>query len=186
MNARALANRVLEGEDPKEIFRQFASRASNFFEPGEEICHSTGICHDVLEAMFFDLKQRDPAKYRELMNDEIEAYLQDENAVGDFDPEHFTYEQMPNVMQKYCPPFTYFGTNEGDGCWGCWPYSTMDLSDNVDEGVLALVDHTEQERAYHIRQGDWTGVEAPFALIVADNDEQELWSKTTRRRVWKW
>ena len=40
-----------------------------------------------------------------------------------------------DVLSKYCPPYTYFGFNEGDSSVGCWP-NREKIKEDIDEGVL--------------------------------------------------
>ena len=42
------------------------------------------------------------------------------------------YEYLVECIEEHCPPFTYFGSTEGDGaCIGIWPHWEA-----IEEGIL--------------------------------------------------
>lgn len=59
------------------------------------------------------------------------AQLEKEYASEDIDEQTFCWEMLVNALEEYCPPYTYFGSNEGDGSdYGVW-VSTDSIEDEL-------------------------------------------------------
>jgi len=190
MNAALhLAAAVLEGEDPKEFLKRMSAAASKpHLEPGEEVCHATGITRDLLRSCFEALKNLDPATYQEELNDEVQSYLGGNENLEDFDPEWYLFEHLYSVLQKYCPPFTYFGNLEADGTLGCWPIGSDGIEEAVDRGDLTFVNEgQEPERYAAILNGDFSTIQTPYVMVKSPGATYSiaLFAKTGKK-IWEW
>ena len=185
--ALQLANRVLEGEDPKAFLKRVAPR-SNKLQVGEEVIRGTGITQDIMDACLTRLEQLDPAQYAaELEDSEVAAYREQGDAaqLPDFDPEYYTYEHLFNVMQKYCPPCTYFGSYPADGSIGCWPPDTMDREEMNDVGHLTYFrEQVQPGEVGAIQRGDYTFISTRYVLIEHPRGNLELWDSQRHEMVW--
>jgi len=186
--ALQMAKAVLEGEDPKDFLRRMSAAQTKQLEVGEEVCHSTGIVKDHIEACLYRLQQLDPVEGQEQMSDEVRAYLRGANPEDwvNFDPDYYGFEVLPSVMQKYCPPFSYFGGNEGDGSLGCWPIGHDGIEEAVDRDELTFVDaRDDNERYTAIAGGDFSSIQTPYVLLEKATGGKVLYTKAGRK-VWEW
>jgi len=94
-----------EGLEDEDDFKDLVEPKK--YLPLGTILRATGIEQDVLEAELKALATVDPEKAAQYQGD-------------DNDPAYLAYEVLPNVLQKYCLPYTYFGNFESDGDWGVW------------------------------------------------------------------
>ena len=185
--ALQLALRVLEGEDPKAFLKKIAPRQNNLLGVGEEVICCTGNVRDIMDACLYRLEQLDPAQYAaELEDSDVGAYREQGEAVQlpEFDPEYYTYEHLFNVMQKYCPPFSYFGSHQADGSIGCWPPDTMAIEELVDTDKLTYFGEDRPEQALAVIRGDYSEVNTRYVLIEYDGD-MELWDSQRHVKVWE-
>lgn len=185
-----LAQRVLEGEDPKEFLKRHSAKEqaqSHQLGVGDEVITGTGDTRDIMEACFDALKRLDKGRFAaELSDHDVYQYTTLGEIHNDFDPEYYLYERLFNILQKYCPPFTYFGSLEADGSIGCWPLDNMALED-MEDGKITLVDeHDNPQWASAIRRGDFTGIISPHVIIDKQGGGKELWNTQTFEKVWDW
>ena len=185
MNALAIVNQVVEAENPKDFLRrlQADAKTKRQFNIGEEVIHGTGVTRDIMDACLEALRVLSQEAYDAEIDDEIIRYLATEETEPDFDPEYYLYEHLFDVLQKYCPPFTYFGSNEADGAIGCWPPDSMAIEELADNGELTHITDEDDARCLAVMHGDFSTVDAPYALIEYDGD-MELWCKATRQKIW--
>jgi hypothetical protein len=186
--ALQLANRVLEGEDPKRFLKRVTPRKEHKLHVGEEVIRGTGITRDILDACLYRLEQLDPVQYAaELDDSDVATYREQGEAaqLPDFDPEDYTYEHLFGVMQKYCPPWTYFGSYEADGSIGCWPPDPMAREEMNDTGQLTWFDDDHGAQSEAVRRGDYTGIQTRYVLIDYDGD-LELWDSQRHEIIWSY
>jgi hypothetical protein len=186
--ALQLANRVLEGEDPKSFLKRVAPRKENTLQVGETVISGTGIVRDIMDACLYRLEQLDPAQYAaELEDSDVGAYREQGEAVQlpQFDPEYYTYEHLFNVMQKYCPPCSYFGSYEADGSIGCWPPDATAIDEMVDTEKLTYISDEQPEQGEAIRRGDYTGIHTRYVIVDWHNGPMELWDSQRHVKVWE-
>ena len=186
--AATLACSVLEGEDPKEFLKRVAYGLKPHFEVGEEVISATGDTRDIIEACLQALKRMDKARFSaEISDHDVFQYTSLGEIENDFDPEYYLYEHLYNVLQKYCPPMTYFGSYEADGSVGCWPIDGDAISQMVDTDELFYIDESvNPEQADTVRRGDFSDIEPPYVMIEDPFTHKELWDKQHKRLVWKW
>lgn len=183
--ALQLADRVLEGEDPKRFLKTVAPR--NLLQVGETVIRCTGNTCDIMGACLLRLKAMDKARYAdEIADSDVRTYCTqgEEVQLPNFDPEYYTYEHLFNIMQEYCPPCTYFGSSESDGDIGCWPPDTMAREEMNDMGQLTWFDDAHLEQSEAVRRGDYTGIRTRYVLI--DYGDLELWDSQRHEIVWSY
>jgi len=174
---------VTESEDPKQTFKQLPRKPTNQFEVGEEIIHGTGDTRDIMEACLNALKRLDKFRFMaEISDHDVFQYTTLGDIENDFDPEYYLYEHLFDVMQKYCPMFTYFGGRYADGAIGCWPPESEHIDDLVGTGKLTFL---QDHQAFGVMHGDFTGIETRYVLVEYDGD-MELWDSLTKQPVWKY
>ena len=185
--ALQLAERVLEGENPKHFFQRIMPhQAPRLMQVGEEVCHGTGDTRDIMSACIDKLQELDAGLAKqELEDSDVANYVKDGVEAPDFDPEWYCFEHLYGVMQKLCPPFSYFGHHEADCSVGCWPPDTMTIEELADMDKLTYFDEDHGTEAQAVSNGDFTQVPTRYVLIEIDGD-QELWDKTTRKLVWRY
>lgn len=179
-----LACQVLEDLDPKAILRHLSANRKRLLSVGETVISGTGVAQDIMRACLYRLQQLDRAKYDEEMeNPDVVDYLENEEPIDEFDPEEYTYEHLFNVMQEYCPPFTYFGNHETDGSIGCWPPDTMAREELDQADQLTWYDDRHAEQSEAIRRGDYTGILTRYVLIEYRGN-LELWDSQRHTLLW--
>jgi hypothetical protein len=138
---REVKKRIKEVEDIDKPEKQEEGQAKDFLlkvgahrklAVGEEVIHGTSNSNDIIEACLDKLKETDTRSYVAL-NAEYRAMAENDNAVDEF-----LYECLEPVMQKLCPPLTYFGSHPGDGSrLGCWPFDDATYQDMAESGRIA-------------------------------------------------
>ena len=171
MNARQL----IEAETPKQALR-YIKRPKEQFTVGEEFGHATSDAKSVIEAGLEALRTVDRAKYEETMSGEVGDYLRGDNP-EDFDPDYFACERLFDMLNPYCPPFTYFGFYEADGSIGCWPWDSMSLED---------YEAMHPDKLTYEGPVDFTGVESTYIVAVNENGRKECWDVASRKMLWQW
>jgi hypothetical protein len=179
---------LLDGEDPKQTFKKLPRKPEHQFEVGEEVIRGTGDTRDIMDACLNALKRLDKNRFNaEISDHDVFQYTTLGDIHNDFDPEYYLYEHLFNVLQKYCPPFTYFGSYEADGSIGCWPPDHMTIEELKDSDKLTYFDdHADAEEAQRIANGDFAHVPTRYVLVDRAGGGMELWDSTTRQLVWKY
>jgi hypothetical protein len=76
------------------------------------------------------------------------SYFEGEDAENDF-------STLFQVLEDYCPPYTYFGAIEGDGaCYGIWADVHSITQDIADGCVYRIEDAPKDYRGYVVRISD--------------------------------
>jgi len=199
VDASALVESLLEAEDPKTLLRSYRLPPKQLLTVGEEISHGTAITRDIMRRCLHRLARLDPKRYqKEMKSRDLRDFLLtgDEDAAP-FDPEYYL-DRLYGLMEEYCPPFTTFGSSEGDGTSiGCWPMDSMTLQDVEDWGELTRIRYPRaaaqenwyqdwQDQVVAIRQGNFERVPTEYVMIEHKDGTLELWHKPTKKRVWKY
>jgi len=178
LNART----IIEAETPKGTFSQFPRGPQ--LDVGYEAISGTGITRDIISACLGTLKTIDEKAFlSEMENSDVAEYVQ--GGEPDFDPDYYLYEHLFNVLQEYCPPFTYFGGFEADGAIGCWPYSDMDLEEQADLGKLTIINAHMNEQAHAVLAGNYTGITTRY-VIVEGLHKYLVDTQGPEQIVWEW
>lgn len=179
MNARTL----IEAETPKKTFKAMP-RQVPMMEVGEEVLRATGDTREIIGATLGALKALDRKAFFDEMDSDLEAYLRGEDP-PEFDPEFYCYERLFPHMDRYCPPFSYYGSYEADGSIGCWPYQDDAMEEQADQGKLTIVNgHQNPEGAEAALNGDYTGIETRYVLVYAL--KTTLVDTQAGKTVWEW
>ena len=96
----------------------------NFFQIGE---YSSGTlrAQDIAESFIYEARKvrlmRDERNTVRRMEALVNRYDDlDEDELGTLD--YMVYEDIPQIIDAHCLPYTYYGSIEGDGaCIGVWP-----------------------------------------------------------------
>lgn len=186
MNAALqLATWLLDGEDPKAFIKSLPRKQDDKLTVGEEVISGTGDTRDIMDACLNTLKRLDKHRFAaEISDHDVFQYTTLGDIHNDFDPEYYLYERLFNILQKYCPPFTYFGSLEADGSIGCWPLDNMTLEEQEN---VTLVDEDENPQlADALRRGDFGDIPTPYAIIDKHGGGKELWNTQTFEKIWEW
>ena len=94
------------------------------------------------------------------------------------DSEGWIWEDLTDLADRYCPPFTYFGSTEGDGaCIGVWP--------SVESAIEACKDGeiwAEHDRTVPVKGTLWQTERAPgYAKFHGDQPERDTWRSAVPR-----
>jgi hypothetical protein len=98
--------------DPKDLDdRSDLEQEPVYLELGSVSC-GTMLEEDLIPRFLYALEGVDPAKAEEVRRDYAEEIEQN-------DPDF--YSELFDILQEYCPPYTYFGAHPGDGAdFGVW------------------------------------------------------------------
>ena len=128
------------------------------------VSSGTMLERDLIPVFMGVLKEVNPAECIRL--DEDTSYSKYIDMAPDwYDTKDAGYmlDDLFDALNEYCPPYCYFGANEGDGAnYGCW-ISWDSIEDAVRCGELVRVK----------AGGRWDCV--PEILVVTDHGNAELW-----------
>ena len=134
------------------------------------VIHATLRTEDLLKA-FSDELQRccaeygsEVSQYSDLLSDAASAIPDSEDAVGIID-------DLMNALNDFAAPYSYFGTNEGDGAdFGWWP-SCDALSNAVNDGEVGQIrDLSEAELP-----GEYALINDHGNITFGYIDEKNVW-----------
>lgn len=95
---------------------------------------------------------------------------------GENDPDEDT-NALADILDAHCPPYTYFGSLEGDGaCFGVW-VAQESLDEDVREGVVWKTDGSEPASVGAVAKL-WR-----YRLVVSDHGNMSLYYRNGRE-VW--
>lgn len=141
------------------------------------VSHGTCRREDVAPRIFAELRSVDPQKA-----DELEKEYEDLKRVND-DPDivddildEFVFQGLFDEMAEYCPPYTYFGANEGDGSdYGVW-INTDQISEDL-EG--------NEEELKEINRGDPLPGDSTYVVVKSPHGYWEaLLNGQNGREIW--
>lgn len=186
---------VDEAKKPNDMLSKLGQVAiqagKKWLTVGESISRGTARMDDLLFAYLDTLDQLDRAKanaVREEYKSTIELAGRIANGhaqVGD-DIElvdHLVIEVLDPIMWEYCPPYTYFGSNPGDGTdIGCWP--DRDKMDEDSEGgeLTKFVAGTVQ--AIQFSEGRLP-VDTKYVWIHnPERGDDSIWDAPRKQPIW--
>jgi hypothetical protein len=125
---------------------------------------------DLIEEFLDLLKTVNPEK-AELWRDTWED--------SEYDESYLAYELLPDVLQKYAPPFAYFGQYESDSDWGVWA--------NREKIEEALEDEPEMLKAWaKDKPLPEFPVDSKFLVLMNRDDYPEiLLDGQTGQKIWR-
>ena len=194
--ARRVVAALLETEfDDDEMLRQMGELVSQLtnppaFEPNTTFVRATGRSEDIMEAGLDALKSLVPSLYDKLISgysDEIEALErvksgehQDDDDLATVD--YFTYEVLDRILNDFCKPFTYVGSHEADGDYGCWVnHEGLEEAENDGEVTKFL---TSDPRTVQFEEGR---LQVPTKYVWIHNDDDygdTLYFANSRKMIW--
>jgi hypothetical protein len=84
-------------------------------------------------------------------------------------------EELFEDLQRYCPPWTYFGPHPGNGSdYGCWPPSRWELDDAIHDKEIVIVDAGMP----------WPKGGERYVLAVNDHGNMTMYRRKGRRELW--
>jgi len=137
--AQQLVTAVLEnGESAKEWLRRQKFGRHRYLPVNICISRGTANPDHLLRRFLTALKNVDPAKYEEFLAGYNRANLSNLRHLDLVNVKHgdILVDRLSDILQEYCPPFTYFGSLEGNTTeYGCWVDSRR-LSYAIDNSVV--------------------------------------------------
>ena len=166
-SARHIIARLLEDEDDEildasNMLPVKTEKPNQKYLPLGSISHGTMITRHLIARFFAALDEVDPEK-REKLESEYEEGLaevqdNDEIAIEEY-REEFCWNALSNALEEHCPPYTYFGANEGDGSdYGVW------ISVESIEEVIKFED-TDEIRAVEPQEEVYYPTHSEYVLI---------------------
>jgi hypothetical protein len=133
-----------EEDDLVKKVAQVAIDASRrYFKPGDCFTRATGDSTEIIKAGMEALKRIDPAMENRVRASYADVFkkLNRQAHRRDFEIfDEFAFETLDNILNGYCLPFTYVGSDEG-GDFGCWP-SYDGLQEAVHDGTVKKAENT--------------------------------------------
>lgn len=122
------ADGVYENED--DDYKEVVGPLLKYLPLGTVI-HGTSLAEDIIPALIETLAT--------ISQEEAEAW-QNTWKSRDEDEDYLAYEALPNALQKHCPPYTYFGSHEGNSSdIGVWVNREQIYEAMEDPGTLQAV-----------------------------------------------
>ena len=145
--------------------------------------HGTMREEDLIPAFLNELRSVAPDEAEELrqtyVNDVHEAHEQnaDQDELNTIDTE-FCWETLVNALQNHCPPYAYFGSNEGDGSdYGVW-VSTESIADDLR--------YEDTEKLQSMVKGQPMPTGSQYVIVTdAAGDYEELLDGVTGEQIWR-
>jgi hypothetical protein len=181
------------GDD--EMLRYMAKVARDYtikyLSPGTLISHGTGRSEDIAEAQLGTLASINRPAYNKILSDyseEIEALNRIKDGGEDEDDQRmvdeFAYETLDRIINKFCLPYTYVGSEEGGSAYGCW-VSHEGLKYAVEDGEVTKFAAGSDE-ARQFSEGNLK-VSTPHVWIEdTTRFVDSLWEGPTHRIIWQY
>lgn len=194
--ARRVVSVLLESDfDEEDMLRQMAQVAADAgtkkLVPGEEICRATGNSEDVADAIMQTLDRLNRPLAHDIEfnhREEFEALSRVSNGEATDDDrstvDYLAYELLDRVIQKFVLPFTYVGSHEGDGTYGCWP-NIEGLEEAAENEEITRLDYGNPQTQEFLN--GTLQVNTEYVWIHNDTDYTDaLYHGPSRKLVWKY
>lgn len=148
--ANRIVYKLIEGEDddylpePNELLPDQPARARRAkYLPVGSISHGTMHPEHLAPKFIRAVRSIDPVNGENLMGRYESILAAEEPEAGDESLDYFVFEQLFDTLNDYAPPYTHFGSHEGDGSdYGVWIDHDSLVEDYENEteedGLIAL------------------------------------------------
>lgn len=104
--------------------------------------------------------------------------LREEFNSGQYDPDLMV--EIMDLLTRYCPPYAYFGANEGDGsCFGCWVDDELINIGKLDGEIFVGDPVKNRHSKFVIPKG------FKYRLTINDHGNMSLYSAKNGRVIWE-
>jgi hypothetical protein len=193
--AKVLLDAAEEGESPKDFLKRHAANRRELQAKNVRVFPLGTICHgtldtDYLVKRFLDaIEWADPPEAARLRKENADVIDLGQHPDDDLAEQqsYFLNETLWDVMNEYCPAYTYFGSNEGDGSdFGVW-ISSESLEDDIQSGAVALFEPPTPEYQAWSEDGtvpDKEAVDDAEYVLFRRDYRMSLYDATTKKEVW--
>lgn len=171
--------------DFNDLLAASEEKSKKQLEVGATYARCSGNSKDVIRDLLVALEWVDQAAYDTFVadNTEVMAYLENEDAELEYDWD--VVSELEGDLSDYTPPYTYFGSNEGDGSLGVW-VSTENLKEAIEEGTVAQFDTVAEWEEGGI-EADENAANAEY-VFIGDRDPDgtgSLYRVADRELIWR-